>query len=205
MTSRTRGRVEVARRLVGQNEARLHRERAGDRHPLLLPAREVDRQPPGKRGETELLEEQRRSLPPLAEIMREPHRQQDVLPGAELRHELEGLEDESDRVAAKAREPGLREAGERCAGDDDAPGRRAVEAAEQVEQRRLARSGRANDRHELPRLDLQIDVVKHRARRLPAPVHARQPDRRRKRWPSARLAQDCSRRRGHCQRVSHRS
>jgi hypothetical protein len=35
---RTCGRVEVTRGLVGQNEARLHRERAGNRHALLLTA-----------------------------------------------------------------------------------------------------------------------------------------------------------------------
>ena len=49
-------RVEIAGRLVGQDHARLVRQRARDRHPLLLAAREMHRQVTGARGEPDLLE-----------------------------------------------------------------------------------------------------------------------------------------------------
>ena len=55
-------RVERRRRFVEQHDLRLHRERAGDRHPLLLTAGQTDRVLVGLVGEPDLREQlQRRS------------------------------------------------------------------------------------------------------------------------------------------------
>src|SRR6185369_14560434 len=91
-------RVEVAGRLVGEDEARLGDERARDRHPLLLPARQLRRTAPGDaRREPDVRERLARPParfpPPDAEELERPG---DVLFRRERREEVEALEHESD-------------------------------------------------------------------------------------------------------------
>ena len=46
----------------------------------------------------------------------------------------------------------------------------AIEAAEHVQQRALPDARRADDRHHLARLDLQIEIAQHRQRRARRPA-----------------------------------
>ena len=69
----------------------------------------------------------------------------DVLGGAEDREQAERLEDEADR-ARRTRQLRLVERRDVDAVDEDVPGGRAVEAAEHVQQRRLAAAGAARGR-----------------------------------------------------------
>ena len=54
--------VERAEGLVEQQQPRAEDHGAGERHPLLLPARELPRQPPGQRAELDQRQRLRRPL-----------------------------------------------------------------------------------------------------------------------------------------------
>ena len=86
-------------------------------------------------------------------------RQADVLEARERRQQVEELEDEADLVAPDPRQVVVGQAAERFAVDADLAGGRAIEAADQVEQRRLAGAGRPDDRDHLAARDRQRDVV----------------------------------------------
>ena len=75
----------------------------------------------------------------------ERERQQDVLLRVQHRHEVEALKDEAELVAPQAGQLTVVEARELGAVNDDRAGGRAVQAGEQVHERRLARAGRPHD------------------------------------------------------------
>ena len=137
-------RVEVAGRLVGEHHRRAVDQRARHGDALLLTAGQLGR-PVGEPvaeadGVDQLVE------PLLVGLLAgERERQQDVLLGGQHRHEVEGLEDEPETIAAQARERAVVEVGELGAVDHDGARGRAVEPREQVHQRRLAGPGRAHD------------------------------------------------------------
>ena len=109
-----RGAVEVAGRLVGEHDERLVAERAGDRDPLTLAARERRGQMLGAVGEPDLLQQLRG--PASRRARRAPGQQRgqlDVLHRGELVHQVEGLEDEADRAGGAAGPAPSRSAG-RC-------------------------------------------------------------------------------------------
>ncbi len=98
-------------RLVGEDDLRPGDESAGDRHALLLPARELaglvtgavaEADPPGH-----LAQPLRVGAP-----LREPERERDVLLGGQRRNEVERLEDEADALAAELAERVLSEPAE---------------------------------------------------------------------------------------------
>jgi hypothetical protein len=66
------------------------------------------------------------------------------------------LEDEADHVAAKARR--VPEPGHRDAVDEDIAGIGAVESADELQERALARAGRACEGDELARLEIERDA-----------------------------------------------
>ncbi len=114
-----RARVEVAGGLVGEHELGLEQERAGDRDALLLAARELRGQVVAPRPEPDALEQLDRAGPRrVVAAAGDQGRQDDVLLGAQRRQQVEELEDEADRLAAKQGELALAEALE-------APARRA--------------------------------------------------------------------------------
>src|SRR5205823_3374645 len=74
------------------------------------------------------------------------------------RQEVELLEDEADATVADLGQLVLGHGAHVLAGQPVAPGRRHVEAADDVHQRGLARARWPGDGHELPGLDLEEDV-----------------------------------------------
>ena len=90
-----RRRVEVAGRLVREQHARARDERARDRDPLLLAARELRRPVPAAIGDPDRLEQ---LLEPLALGLaaRDRQRQEHVLLRRQHRQQVEELEDEAD-------------------------------------------------------------------------------------------------------------
>ena len=163
-----RGAVEVAGRLVGEHDERLVAERARDRDPLALAAGERRRQMPGAVAEPDLFQQLRG--PASGRARRAPGQQRgqlDVLRGGQLVHQVEGLEDEADRVAAKPRQRLLAQLVDPAPGEPDLAARRPFQAAEQVQQRRLAAAARPHHGERLARGDLQLDAVEraHDARR----------------------------------------
>ena len=69
------------------------------------------------------------------------------------------LEDESDFLGAEAREAGFVEARDVGAINDGPAGRGSIEAAENIDQRGLARAGRAHDGDPFAGLDAERDAV----------------------------------------------
>ncbi len=97
-------RVEVARGLVGEDELRLADQRAGDGHPLLLPAREAVRGVVQPVAEPHPLERLGRPAPPLCACRR--RRRAAAAPRSRARwsgKEVEALEDEPQPAVADAR------------------------------------------------------------------------------------------------------
>src|SRR5690606_16071721 len=88
--------------------------------------------------------------------------EQDVLQDRAVREQVEGLEDEADEPATQRGALPLahRVGGE--AGEPVLPGRGPVVAAEEVEQRRVARAGRPDGGEELPAHIPQADRVQRR-------------------------------------------
>ena len=152
-------RVELAGRLVGEQEPRPVRERPGDRHPLLLAARELVRAVLRPLAEADELEELGHAGVALSGIRPdEAERHLDVLGRGQDRDQAERLEHERDRVAAHARGRVLGQARDLRPVDHDGARRRLVEAAEEVEQRGLAGARPAADREQLAAGDVHVDA-----------------------------------------------
>ena len=153
--------VERAGRFVGQQDGRSVHDRAGDRDALPLAAAERGREVPRLVGQAELAEQRidvlrasRRALVPAsraATAMLSAH--------AQVIEQVEELEDEPDVGPPEPRRAGLAETVDPDAGDLDLALGRAVEAADQVEQRRLAAARRTHDRGDPAGLDVEVDVV----------------------------------------------
>ena len=89
----------------------------------------------------------------------EQHRQLDVLRRADVRQEVEVLEDESDAAVADLGELVAGHAADVFAAQLVGAVGRGVEAAEKVHQRRLAGAGRADDGHHLTGRDVEVDAL----------------------------------------------
>src|SRR5882724_2113586 len=148
----TRLLVERAERLVHQQNLRVDRQRASDRHALLHPARQLARVLLGEPGEAEGAEKlggnataaRRRDA-----LQLEP--ELDVLEGGAPREKAGVLE--HGRDAPRIRPP------HRLAVDQEAPNVGRHEAAEHAEERRLAAPGGPDQRAELGFADGQRDVA----------------------------------------------
>ena len=159
---RARRGVEVARRLVGQDELRLEDQRARQGHALLLAARELAGAVGGALLEAHFVEQ--RSREPLHLALRPPldqTRHHHVFQGVELRQEVVELEDEADRAVSQVRQAGAGQRGELLAGEADGAGAGDVERPHAVQKRGFPRAGRADDGDELPLVDREVDPFEH--------------------------------------------
>ena len=156
----TRRAVEVGGRFVCEHDGRLLHQRARDRHALLLSARQLVRPLAPLLGQADRL--QHRLGAPPAFRRRRAHQQQrifHVLIGRQHRHETEALEDEADVAGAEIRQRVVGQPAGVVAADFHAAAGRRVDAADQVQQRRLAAAGRPDDHGKPMRRNLQADVA----------------------------------------------
>jgi hypothetical protein len=129
--------VEVAGRLVGEDDVGPAGQRAGARHPLLLAAGHLGRAVAEPIADTERLDH--RVEPGLIGFLAgDIHRQGDVLQRRQRRHQVERLEDEPDPVPAQLRHLLVRQRRQLDVGDAHRTGGDVVEAGQAVHQRRLA-------------------------------------------------------------------
>src|SRR5215213_8081569 len=152
-------RVQRRGRLVEEHELGLHRQRPGDRHPLLLAAREVGGVRIGLLGDADALEQLLPARPCIR--LREPlhlgRREGHVLHDRLVREEVELLEDHPDlRAQLRQRLTGAAHGPSVEAHLALVDGLQAVDAAQH---RRLARARRPGDHDDLPTTDRQIDPV----------------------------------------------
>ncbi len=113
------GAVEIAGGLVGQQQPGCGDEGAGDRHALLLAARELRRIMQEPRAEPHFFEprpRRREGIGAAGKLQGDG----DVFQRRHGRHEMEGLEHDADGAAAKARQRVLVKPGEVRACDGDA-------------------------------------------------------------------------------------
>ena len=122
-------RVEVARRLVGEQQRRVGDDRARDRDALLLPAGELPRIVLLAVAEADDVERGHHVLAALLlREVREQQRQLDVLERGEHRNQVVELEDEADVPRAPRGERALGQAADLGVADPDRSARRPIDA-----------------------------------------------------------------------------
>ncbi len=166
---RPRSRVQVSRRLVGEEELGLVHQGPRERGALRFAARELARFVRGPLQDSEPFEKRVGSRLPLRlRPVAVGERRLDVLPNRHLRNEIERLEEEADGPVPK---PALRAVVERAGilpvQQDPAAGGK-VEAADEVQERRLTRARTAHHRDEASSLDPQAHGIE-RDNLLPGP------------------------------------
>ncbi len=155
-----RGRIEVARRLVGHQQRRVVGQSAGDGRALLLTAGDLAGQLVSLVGQPDGIEQGHRPRLPFTprQLLDQVHRQHDVLDQAERRQQLKELEDDAQMFATPDGQLVFGHRMHRLAGDDDLPLAGVVDAGDHVEQRRFAVARRADDGHELAGHDVERDA-----------------------------------------------
>ncbi len=153
-------RVEVARRLVRQQHARRGDDRARDRDPLLLPARQFGGRVVPPVGQPDLVQRGHRCLPPGERLFAAIQQGQlDVFQCVGPRQQVEPLKNETEVAATQQRALVARQRLDVEALKQEFAGGRHVEAAEDVHHRRFAGSRRTHHGHEVTRLDVEVDAA----------------------------------------------
>ncbi len=181
------GVVEIAGRLVGEQDLGVVGQCPDDRDPLLLAARQPCRAVLGARRQTDTGQQRRRLLPgPPAPDAGDHLRQHDVFERRKFRQQMMELIDETQLGAAQQGSVLVGEAAAILPADRDRAAIRAFEQPGDVQQGRLAGAGGADQRHHLARLQQQIDPVQHRdlgAAGFEGAAHSAQFERRRHQLP----------------------
>ena len=155
-------RIEIAGRLVGQHERRPVHQRARDRDALQFAAGKLTWHARLASGQPDFVEQRSRARVPLVRSDAEQHqRQRNVLHDRQVRQDVESLEHEAELRSSQQRARGVFEPRDVGAFDLDSAGLRAVESGDQVEQRRLAGTGFADDRDVFAAADVERERVEH--------------------------------------------
>ncbi len=153
-------RVEIAGRLVGEQQLRAAGQRAGDRHALLLAARQLGRIVAHARRKADALQRLADALPALGgRHLAVAQRHVDVVVDVEIGNQVEGLEDEADLAVADARAAVVAELADILAVELVAAAGRRFEQAGDVEEGRLARTRRPGDGDELALADVDGEIA----------------------------------------------
>ncbi len=139
--------VEIASRLIGEQDPWMIRERAGDGDALLLAARQLRRKVVHAIAEPDASEQLDRACRRAA-LAAKLERYLHVLQRGERGNELKALEDEPNFLTAQSRPLVLGEAPEIDAVEDHGAVRGGIESGQQSEQGRLAAAGWPDDRDE---------------------------------------------------------
>jgi acyl-CoA thioesterase-1 len=161
--------VEVASRLVCEQDLRIIHEGARERDPLLLAAGQLRRIVVQPMAQADTLEQASGALSDIA-LSAQLQRHLNVLVGGQGGHELKRLKDKADGGAPEACTLVLGQGTEFGAVDRHAAAAWRVEASQQPQQGRLAAAGGAEDRDKVTRLDVEVDVTQHRHRACAAGV-----------------------------------
>ena len=154
------GAIEVAGGFVGQDERRPRDDGARDGHALLLAARELARVVLVAVGEADEAERVGNTLVAFRGGERvQEERQFHVLVRGQHRHQVVELEDVAHVRAAPRGEAVAAEVTDVLAADLDGAAGGAVDSGKEVEERGLSAAGRAHQRDEAARLDVDVDVL----------------------------------------------
>jgi len=156
------GVIEVAGRLVTEQNFGLVGERAGDRDPLLLTAREARRAMPGAGRQADPIEQPGRLFPRQPARHRGDHlRQHDIFERREFRQQMMELVDKADLRAAQQRPPLVFEPAAILAGDQYRAAIGTLQQAGDVQHCRLPGARWSNQCDYLARPQNQVDPVQH--------------------------------------------
>jgi hypothetical protein len=160
------GAVEIAGRLIGENQLRRRAEGARQCHALLLAAGKLRRIMVQPVTEPDRLQFDPRAGEGIG-AAGEFQRNGDILERRHRRHQMKGLEDDADIVAAKQRQRVFVHAGEIRIADTHGAARRAFQAGDDHDHGRLAGAGGADHAEAFAFVDGQIDAAQdlHRAGR----------------------------------------
>jgi hypothetical protein len=165
--------IELPGRLIGQQQPRPDRQRPGDGHPLLLPARKLTGPLPRVIGQSDQVEHPRHPLLPLPRgDPGDPQRDPDVLRRRQHRQQAERLEDVGNRLPAQPDPVVLAHRPDVSPGHPDRSAVRRVQSADHVEESGLARPGPAAQRHQLSLAHAEGDPAQRGGRRRAAAVGA---------------------------------
>ena len=154
--------VEIAGRLVRQHQLRLVGERARDRDTLLLAARKLARTMVEPRAQAQRAEQfARPRLRLFARLAGDQLRQDHVLFGAEIGQQVVELVDEAEIVAAQFGALAGRQLARLDAGDLDPAAKTALEQADRLQHRRLARARRPQQSDDLAGPDFKVHPAQH--------------------------------------------
>jgi hypothetical protein len=153
--------VEVAGRLVGEEDLRPVRERARERDPLLLAAGKLGGIMVEALPEADPAEQRCGALAGAVVVAPELERHQHVLERGQRRQEVERLEDEADVRRPKPGPAILGKSEDVLAVQDHPTSARLVEPRQKAEKGRLAAPRRADDGQERLRGHLEIDFAQH--------------------------------------------
>lgn len=135
-------------------------QRPGDGDPLLLPPGETVGVAAGAVRKADLIQERfRASFPRLGANPFQLQRKKKILQNGEGGDEIEELEDEADVGAAKESPLPLGEPGELRAADGHLPRSGQIDAADEVEERRLPGAASPHQGDELPPAELGAEVL----------------------------------------------
>ena len=154
--------VEIAGRLVGEQQRRTHHERARHRDTLLFSTRQHAGPMREPIAEPDAAQQVFRARPRLVHRdPGDPHRHLGVLGGVELREQMMELEHEADLSVAERDDLLIGQRRDLGARDGDGSLVDAIQTAEHVQQRALSDARRTDDRDHLARVDLQIEIAQH--------------------------------------------
>ncbi len=161
---RARVGVEIAGRLVRDQERGFGRQRASQRHALLLAARQFAGIVRHARAEADGAQLGLRPLEGVP-MAREFQRHGDVFERRHVGNEMEGLEDDADMAAPKGGELVLAEALKRLARDLHLARVGPLQTGQNHQQRRFAGAGRADDADAFAARHVEVDSLEnmHRA------------------------------------------
>ena len=166
--------IEVARRLVTDEERRVGHDGPGDRDTLLLAPRELPRLVARAIGQPDERQGDGRPPPALRGGQAgQEERQLHVALGGEHRHQVVELEDEPHVGRPPSRQLATRELIDPLAADDDLAAGRRVQPADEVEQGGLAGPRRTHEGEELALRDVEVDAVQDLDPLASAPVRLR--------------------------------
>ena len=150
--------VQVARRLVGQQQAGLHREGTGQRHALLFATRQLT----GIVGQAVTQADLLQCLGGLLEGVASAGQLQwhrDVFECRHGRYQVEVLKDDTDPLAAEAGQRILVQVAEVLSVDRDASGGRAFQPRHHHHHRGLAGARGADHRYRLAARDVELEAA----------------------------------------------
>ncbi len=161
--------VEVAGGLVGEEEDGLVHEGARNRGALHLSAGKCPGAPRAEAFHPHRREGRLGAHAPLARRNRKQReRERDILRDAEVRKQVERLEDKADMTAPPQRERVVVLVGKRFRIEADLAAIGPIQSRDQVEECRLARSRLAHDRDPFAARDIEIDVIEESRRGVEA-------------------------------------